>query len=130
MEISGNFGVYDLTMLSSDLLHKLKNGETIRFEDTMAAINEDYDYRPTEFANGLGDQPVLNPAGSNEGSCKIFAFARLHRLTAEQTLQLFGDYYRHDVLQNPQADSHQNIRRFMRDGWEGINFSGTALTPK
>jgi HopJ type III effector protein len=33
-----------------------------------------------------------------------------------------------DVLENPEATNHQNIRNFMKTGWAGISFEGTALT--
>ncbi len=51
----------------------------------------------------------------------------MNRLTPEQTLQLFGDYYRIDVLQNPDGTDHQNIRNFIKFGWNGIAFDGKAL---
>ncbi len=100
--------------------------ESIQFNDTMAIIERYYDYQPTAFKNG----EVENAAGSNEGSCKIFAFARLQQLPADLTLHLFGDYYRQDVLQNPDADSHQNIRQFMQSGWDGVQFDGSPLSEK
>ncbi len=107
-------------------LDRVKAGHNIDFHETMAVIAEHYHYRPTEFSNGLAE-PLTNPAGQNEGSCKIFAFAGLHDLTREQTLQLFGDYYRVDVLNHPEGSDHKNIRHFIRDGWEGIVFQGVAL---
>lgn len=110
-------------------LHTIKAGTPVSFQDTMAVIAEHYDYQPTEFSNGL-EQPVISQAGQNEGSCKIFAFAQLQNLTPADTLSLFGDYYRIDVLQHPDASDHQNIRRFMQDGWAGIVFQGTALVAK
>ncbi|MBZ4201889.1 MAG: HopJ type III effector protein, partial [Methylovulum sp.] len=48
----------------------------------------------------------------------------------EQTLNLFGAYYRHDVLENPEREDHPNIRRFIRDGLAGLCFKGTALRLK
>lgn len=116
-------------MTLNEFIDRVKAGEAVGFEDTMAIIAEHYHYRPTEFSNGLR-QPLLNEAGRNEGSCKIFAFAKLHALSQQQTLALFGDYYRNDVLQNPLGTDHQNIRNFMRDGWEGIVFRGEALQAK
>jgi len=104
--------------------------ESIEFEQVMALIANNYDYQATEFSNGLGDAKMINQAGTNEGSCKIFAFALLHDLTQAQTLSCFGDYYRIDVLQHPENQGHQNIRNFMRDGWAGIEFSGSALTER
>jgi hypothetical protein len=65
-----------------------------------------------------------------QGSCKIFAFAKLHELDDIQTLNCFGDYYRIDVLQNPENGDHANIRTFMTYGLKHILFSGSALTKK
>lgn len=110
-------------MSLNDFLKKVKAGEFISFAETIAIISENYDYQPTTFKNGN----VENVAGQNEGSCKIFAFAKLNQLTPEQTLSLFGDYYHVDVLQNPNATDHQNIRQFMQHGWEGISFENEAL---
>lgn len=101
--------------------------ELLEFDQTMAVIAKHYEYQTTEFSNGLGEEKVINQAGTNEGSCKIFAFALLHDLTEAQTLACFGRYYRIDVLQKPDGDDHQNIRNFMRDGWPGIRFDRPAL---
>lgn len=106
-------------------LHLVKSGQDLEFQDTIQLIHQHYLYTPTAFSNGL-HEPLLNPAGTNEGSCKIFAFGKLHDLTMEQTLSLFGSHYK-SVLSNPYADDHQNIRRFMQDGWAGIQFDGEAL---
>ncbi|WP_188863865.1 HopJ type III effector protein, partial [Aliivibrio fischeri] len=46
------------------------------------------------------------------------------------TLACFGQYYRHDVLENPQGDDHQNIRNFMVTGWAGVQFKTQALQAK
>lgn len=113
----------------NDFIARVKAGQAVDFQETMAVIAEAYDYQPTEFSNGV-QQPLINKAGRNEGSCKIFAFARLHGLNQIQTLALFGNYYRKDVLENPGGKDHQNIRIFMRDGWDGIVLKGDALTTK
>ncbi len=110
-------------------LNKLVHNEPIRFADTMALIERHFHYTPTAFANGLGNERMLNEAGINEGSCKIFAFARQLGLDEHQTLTLFGEHYRH-VLAHPQGSDHQNIRQFMRHGWKGIEFFGQPLTPR
>ncbi|MEN9596284.1 MAG: hypothetical protein RL236_718 [Pseudomonadota bacterium] len=104
-------------------LTKIKTEIPVSFIETIAIISANYDYQPTAFHNGL----VENAIAQNEGSCKIFAFAKLHELTEIQTLSLFGEYYRVDVLQNPDAKDHQNIRQFMQHGWIGIIFDGVAL---
>jgi len=115
-------------MQLNEFLDKVKNLEALSFNDTIAVIAENYRYTPSTFSNGLGEQQVVNTAGTNEGSCKIFAFAILHGLTEAQTLNLFGDYYRLDVLNDPDGTSHANIRHFMRFGWAGIRFERQALS--
>ncbi len=110
-------------------LSRVKEGEQVAFTDTMHLIDEHYDYQPVAFTNGPDSDRIANPAGTNEGSCKIFAFAKLQGLTEAETLALFGDYYRHDVLENPNGDNHANIRTFIRYGWKEIHFSDEALFP-
>ena len=111
-------------------LESIRNNIPVSFNDTIAVITEHYHYQPTQFSNGSAEQALISAAGTNEGSCKIFAFAQIHQLTEQQTLNLFGDYYRVDVLSHPDGSDHQNIRNFMRDGWAGIAFKGTPLTAK
>jgi len=101
----------------------LTQPDNVEFPDVIATINRLYEFIPTAFRNG----PIENGVGQNSGFCRIFAFARLHDLTEEQTLVCFGAYYRADVLKTPDADSHPNIRQFMKTGWCGIEFDGTPL---
>ena len=119
----------DITMTVDDLIQRAINGQHIEFEQTIAVIEQHYQYRPTAFANGVGVEKIINHPGSNEGSCKIFAFARLHQLTPDQTLALFGDYYHLEVLENPDGSNHKNIRNFMKFGWDSLIMDGLALTP-
>ncbi len=100
--------------------------ESVTFNDTMAAIDSLYEFTPTVFQNG----ELLNEAGKNNGSCKLFSFAKLHGLSQQQTLHCFGAYYRDDVLKHPEGTDHQNIRNFIKNGWAGIEFGGNALTRK
>lgn len=116
-------------MTLNEFIKGVKSGHAVDFKDSMAIIAEHYAYQPAEFSNGL-QQPVINQAGQNEGSCKIFAFAKLQGLNQAQTLALFGDFYRKDVLENPDGTDHQNIRNFIRDGWPGIAFKSEALMAK
>lgn len=110
------------------LINAIKTSpERVEFSDVMNTIGEHYDYSPVEFKNG---PDVVNAAGTNEGSCKIFAFAQLNKLTVDETLACFGQYYRDDVLANPKGDDHSNIRAFMTSGWDGICFSSAALKAK
>ncbi|WP_404361285.1 HopJ type III effector protein [Methylotuvimicrobium sp. KM1] len=113
-----------------EFLDKLKSNKPVGFDETMAVIAEHYEYQAAEFSNGLDDNELINKAGTNEGSCKIFAFAKMNGLDAQQTLNLFGDYYRLDVLNDPNGTGHQNIRNFMRYGWQGIQFKSMPLTLK
>lgn len=99
--------------------------DNILFEDTMALIDSMYDFKPTAFSNG--DQ--RNAVGENSGSCKLFNFAKLNNLSEQQTLACFGQYYR-DVLEDPEGDSHQNIRQFIINGWSGFESSKLVLTRK
>ncbi|MGK6341807.1 HopJ type III effector protein [Chryseobacterium sp. DT-3] len=109
------------------LPEQLKNNpETIQFKEVIAYIDENYDFTPTSFKNGN----TVNEAGQNNGSCKVFSFAKLQGLSKEQTLPLFGEFYREDVLKNPEGTDHQNIRNFMEYGWEGISFEEEALKGK
>lgn len=110
----------------NDFLKKLNDTPgSIDFTDTIAVIDALYDFTPSTFQNG----EQLNAAGQNNGSCKLFSFARLHKLSKEQTLHCFGNYYR-DVLNTPTGTDHANIRNFMKYGWDGIEFDGTPLKPK
>ncbi len=117
-------------MSLQSFLEKVKSHGPVSFQDTIAVINEHYEYHPVEFCNGLGEQCLVNLAGVNEGSCKIFAFALLHDMDKQQTLNLFGDFYRLDVLGDPGGKSHQNIRNFIKYGWEGIQFEEMPLEEK
>ena len=109
------------------LLEQLeKSPETIIFKDIITYIDENYDFAPTKFTNGN----TINEANQNNGSCKVFSFAQLKNLSKEQTLSLFGEFYREDVLKNPDGTDHQNIRNFIEFGWDGISFEGEALKKK
>jgi hypothetical protein len=108
-------------------LEKIHTNIPVSFNETIAIITEHYFYQATEFSNGLGEHKLVNLAGINEGSCKIFAFAQIHQLSEQQTLNLFGDYYL-EVLNNPLGTDHLNIRNFICDGWQGIGFKNIALT--
>jgi hypothetical protein len=116
-------------MSLASFFEKINNNAPVCFDETITVITENYHYQATEFSNGLNEHILVNKAGTNEGSCKIFAFAKIHHLDQQQTLSLFGDYYRQDVLNDPEGTGHQNIRNFMKYGWAGICFKGEALTP-
>jgi len=109
------------------LSEQIKNSpETIQFKEVIDYIDEHYDFTPTRFTNGK----TVNEADQNNGSCKVFSFGKLNNLTEDEVLSLFGDFYREDVLKNPEETDHQNIRNFMESGWAGISFDGEALRKK
>lgn len=120
-----------MTLTPEQLLEQIATQpDRVEFDAVQATIAAHYDYTPTRFTNGNGDDAVVNEAGSNEGSCRIFAFARLHDLSEAATLACFGRFYRDEVLGDPTGAGHANIRRFMRDGWAGIAFDGEPLQPR
>ena len=98
--------------------------DTIEFDVTLSVIDQNYLFTETAFQNG----DTFNEAGQNNGSCKLFAFAKLNALNESDTLACFGKYYREDVLKHPDGTDHQNIRNFMVSAWSGIQFKGEALT--
>lgn len=109
-------------MTLQDFLDQIGSDNALDFENTMQVIADNYSYTPTAFTNGS----LKNEVGQNEGSCKIFAFAKLNQLSEEQTLKCFGRFYQ-DVLNTPEGDDHGNIRNFMNTGWTGISFEAEAL---
>lgn len=111
-------------MTTENLLDKLKE-QTIVFTDVITYIESLYIHTPTAFTNG--DQ--RNEETQNQGSAKVFSFAKLENLSKEATLLLFAEHYQ-AVLNTAEATDHQNIRQFMIHGWDGIIFEGTALTIK
>ena len=114
-------------MLVKELIEQIKKApSTVEFSDVISCIEANYHYTPVSFTNG----DASNDAGTNEGSCKIFAFAQLNHLNQSETLALFGTYYRDDVLAHPSNNDHANIRNFMQGAWAGIQFDAQALTGK
>jgi hypothetical protein len=109
----------------SALLTSLKANNALTFKDVLEFIETYYQHQPTAFKNG----GTYNEATQNQGSAKVFAFAQLNNLSAEDTLYLFAEHYR-SVLATPDATDHQNIRQFMANGWQGIAFEGETLVAK
>ena len=104
--------------------------QEVSFDQTIQLVNDVYNYTPRRFYNGINDKMITNEAGSNEGSCKIFAFGLANKLSEEETLTCFGDFYRNDVLNHPDGNDHANIRTFIIHGWNGIKFDNNALVLK
>jgi len=102
------------------------SGDDLMFEDFITLCDEQYEYGLIQFKNG----DITNQSGENGGSAKVLSYAALANFDKETTLKLWGQYYR-DVLATPDGDDHQNIRNFMKYGWEGVPFeNGIALTKK
>jgi hypothetical protein len=116
--------------LDTDIAAMKENPEKIEFDQVMQLITRHYDYTPARFSNGSNsdtEDKLINDAGKNEGSCKIFAFALNQQFDEQLTLHCFGRYYREDVLTFPEKDDHANIRTFIKYGWPGISFESSAL---
>jgi hypothetical protein len=113
-------------MIIQEFKTKLKSNPTsINFAETMQVIEDNFNFTPTTFTNG----EIKNSAGENSGSCKLFAFAVAQKLRKEETLFCFGEHYK-NVLEDVNGDSHQNIRNFMKFGFDGLSFEGEALELK
>ena len=110
--------------MTQNLLAQLKDG-TAKFADVLAFIEAHYQHTPTAFKNGAQS----NAATENQGSAKVFSFAKLQGLNQADTLSLFAEHYA-AVLTTPDATDHQNIRQFMQNGWDGIQFESDALTAR
>ncbi|SIN64186.1 HopJ type III effector protein [Chitinophaga niabensis] len=110
--------------MKEQLIKKLKDN-ALTFKEVIEFIETQYQHQPTAFKNG----EAYNEATQNQGSAKVFAFAQLNDLSAEDTLYLFAEHYQ-SVLANPEGTDHQNIRQFMKHGWPGIVFEGQALQAK
>jgi vacuolar-type H+-ATPase subunit B/Vma2 len=108
----------------SELIQQLKSNSR-SFKEVIEFIETHYQHQPTAFKNG----EAYNEATQNQGSAKVFSFAQLHNLGKEDTLHLFAEHYQ-SVLNTPDGTDHQNIRQFMKHGWEGIVFEGQALVAK
>lgn len=108
----------------SALLHAIEKGEKT-FADVITFIESNYHYSPVAFVNG----EVSSPAGTNEGSAKVFAFAKLNGLNQLDTLALFCEHYK-SVQATPNGTDHANIRNFLYYGWQGFDMPINALTPR
>src|SRR3954470_6463484 len=106
------------------LISDLKDN-SLPFSEVIKFIETYYQHEPTAFKNG----DAYNEATQNQGSAKVFAFAKINDLNEADTLYLFAEHYQ-SVLDNPNGSDHQNIRQFLAHGWPGVVLEGAALVLK
>ncbi|MGV0970055.1 MULTISPECIES: HopJ type III effector protein [unclassified Empedobacter] len=106
------------------ILEKLNQNEA-NFADVIAHIEENYTYTASAFVNGNQE----NVVDQNQGSAKVFAFAKLNNFSEDDTLKLFAEHYQ-AVLDTPEGTDHNNIRQFMKNGWNGVKFENEVLRKK
>ncbi len=109
-------------MLLDDFLSAIRQPGH-RFIDTLAFIDAHYQYTPSAFDNG----ELHNPAGSNQGSCKILGLALLEKLSSQDALLAFGEHYTY-VLATPDETEHANIRQLLQHGLAGVHFTQLPLS--
>ncbi len=110
-------------MTLTEFKNKLQKEPTsIDFKETIELIENNYNFTPSAFKNGV----LENQSTENQGSCKVFSFAIQEGLSKEETLACFGQYYA-EVVNDPSGTGHQNIRNFIRTGFEGLNFENETL---
>ncbi|MBE7629461.1 HopJ type III effector protein [Tenacibaculum piscium] len=114
-------------MTLQEFKNTLKNTpKSIQFSDTISVIEENYNFTPSAFKNG----DLENASTQNLGSCKVLSFAVKQELSKEEALACFAQYYFIDVLETPNGAGHQNIRNFMKTGFEGLVFETETLSEK
>ena len=106
------------------ILDKLNNKEA-NFNDVIQYIEDNYTYTASAFTNGNQE----NASDKNQGSAKVFAFAKLNNFSKDDTLKLFAEHYA-AVLENPNGTDHNNIRQFLENGWDGVKFENEVLVAK
>jgi hypothetical protein len=111
-------------MTLNELLQQLELKQIV-FKDVLAHIEENYNYTASAFTNGMQE----NGATENQGSARVFYFAKLNNLSAEDTLTLFAEHF-DAVLSTPDGSDHQNIRQFLANGWDAVQFDIAVLTEK
>ena len=99
--------------------------QKLPFKEIIAYIDKNFKYTASSFKNGA----LMNAEDENQGSAKTLYFAKLNNLSVETTLKLFAEHYQ-VVLDDKEGLSHQNIRNFMENGWEGVAFEKEVLQLK
>jgi len=99
--------------------------QKLSFKEIIAYIDDNFEYTASSFKNGN----LMNAESENQGSAKTLYFAKLNNLSVEDTLRLFAEHSQ-AVLEDKEGSSHQNIRNFMQNGWEGVVFEKEVLQLK
>src|SRR5690606_41784438 len=100
-------------MKIEQLLHMLRaDPHNLMFQTVLDSIDTHYVYTPTAFRNGIEDDCVANAAGTNEGSCRVLAFAQLNGLSEAETPACPAQDYR-AVLATPRGSDRATLRKFM-----------------
>lgn len=89
------------------LITSLESG-THEFGETLAFVDQWFEFTPSGFSNG----PIRNESNENQGSCKVLALAEQLQLSHQQLLYCFGEHYR-DVLATPDVENHFNLRHLV-----------------
>lgn len=105
----------------------IKNDEnfynSITYQQTIDFIDKHYCYFAVPFKCG----DITYEPNVKTGAAKIFSFGLMTQMTKDQTLRLFGEYYR-DLKP---TDDRPNVKNFIDYGWNGISFSsGLAIVSK
>ena len=79
-------------MTVAELVQKIKTqAENIQFSEIIETVDANYNFTPTAFKNG----ETMNEANQNNGSCKVFSFAKNQRnLLKPSQLKLISSYYK------------------------------------
>src|SRR5699024_6892370 len=96
--------------------------KAIGFNDVISFIDDFYRYTPVKFSN----EHTVNAAGVNEGSAKIFAFAKHHGLNQIDALNLCGEHYQ-TVHATPNRTDHPNLRNCLHRGFSSCLMATTPF---
>lgn len=108
-----------------EFVEKIKKNEiTVTYQETIDFLDKHYDYFEVPFKCGdISYEPNVK-----KGAAKIFSFGLMTKMSVDETLRLFGEYYR-DLT--PDGTDRPNIRNFIKYGWPGVTFDrGLAIVSK
>ena len=112
-------------MNTSEYLEQLRSGVKMDFSDFTNLIDQEYEFLNVAFTNS----GLVNSKEENQGTAKVFCFGLIHSLSESDTLRCFGEHYQ-SVIEDSNGTSHQNIRNFMKTGFDGLAFESEVLSSK